>query len=614
MCGIVGYVGEKQASPIVLSGLKRLEYRGYDSAGLAALEIQNGHLPRLKIKRCEGKLENLIRSLEADPIQGTSSIGHTRWATHGKPSEKNAHPHHYKDVVIVHNGIIENHFSLKESLVRKGHQFSSETDSEVIAHLLQSHLDQKLSFEEACQKMVGQLHGAFAIAALCAKEPSKLFVAKLHCPMVLGMGLDEKFIASDIPALLEFTKDFIFLSDGEMAFVEPKSFVIKRFNGRVVEHQAKHIDWSLKDAEMEGFNHFMQKEIYEQPRALMDTLLGRIKPQLDGVQFDTVKWKLSDWKKVSSVSLVACGTAFHASLVGKYWIERFAKIHADVDLASEFRYRKPVPLKNSLCVAVSQSGETADTLAALQEGIRLKLTPLAITNTVESSMARKAKNAIYTHAGLEVAVASTKCFIAQLGVLALFAIRLAEVRKTQSPSWIKKALKDLSEVPEKITEVLKLDSKIRDVAKELLKFEQYFYLGRGLSYPMALEGALKLKEIAYINTQAYPAGEMKHGPIALISEHWPVVCLAPDDSVSSKMMSNIEEVKARGGRVMSIGTQGNHELESKSDVFIGIPKIREDFSPFLTAIVMQFFAYHMSVLRGCDVDKPRNLAKSVTVE
>jgi len=615
MCGIVGYVGSREAPPIVLSGLKRLEYRGYDSAGVAALDFTNGvGFAKISIKRCEGKIENLIRSLQADPIMGTSSIGHTRWATHGRPSERNAHPHRFQDVVIVHNGIIENHLELKEELRKKGHSFSSETDSEVIAHLLQKYIDETADFEEACKKMVNRLKGAFAIAAIWSPGPKKIFVAKQDCPMVLGLGKDEQFIASDIPAILEFTRDFIFLDDGEMAFIEPTKVVVKDFQGNVMQRTPRHVDWNLAAAEKEGFDHFMLKEIYEQPRVLRDTFLGRIKPSFDGVHFDSIAWPAKVWKEVTSVNLVACGTAWHASLIGKYWIERFARVHADVDLASEFRYRNPVTFSKSICIAVSQSGETADTLAAVNEAMRQKLRPLAITNTVESSLARKTKSVIYTHAGPEIAVASTKCFLAQLAVLALTAVHMAEVRKTQSKAWITKILKDLAEIPEKVTEVLKLNDRIREIAKRYSNYEQYFYLGRGLSYPLALEGALKLKEIAYINTQAYPAGEMKHGPIALISENWPVVCIAPEDKILEKMISNIEEVRARGGKIITIGTEGNKELEQKSDEWVGLPRVRDELTPFLTAVALQMLAYHMSVLRGCDVDKPRNLAKSVTVE
>lgn len=610
MCGIVGYVGPKEASPIVISGLKRLEYRGYDSAGIVAC----GGSSKLKIKRSEGKLENLIKLLESDPVAGTSSIGHTRWATHGKPSEKNAHPHRYQDVVIVHNGIIENHSEIKEALKKKGHSFSSDTDSEVIAHLLQVFIDSEGDFDAACKKMVNRIQGAFAIAAIWSQAPHKLFVAKQHCPMVLGLGEDEKFIASDIPALLEFTRDFIFLEDGEMAFIEPTHVAIKKFNGDLVQAKPHHVTWNLAAAEKEGYPHFMLKEIYEQPRVLTDTLRGRVKPSIDGIDFDTVRWTNAQWKNFKSVSLVACGTAWHAGLIGKYWIERIAKIHAEVDLASEFRYRNPVVLPKSFCVAVSQSGETADTLAAVNEALRLKMPTLAVTNVVESSIARKAKNVVYMHAGLEVAVASTKCFLAQMAALAMLAAKLAEANGAQSKKWISSFLKDLVGIPEQIEKVLQLDGHIKEIAQKFLQFEQYFYLGRGLSYPLALEGALKLKEIAYINTQAYPAGEMKHGPIALISKDWPVVCIAPKDPILEKMISNMEEVRARGGRLITIGTEGNKALEEKSDAWIPLPDVREELTPFLSSVALQLFAYHMSVLRGCDVDKPKNLAKSVTVE
>jgi len=614
MCGIVGYVGNREATSVVIAGLKRLEYRGYDSAGVAAFENQNGHGARLRIKRCEGKLDNLIKSIEKDPILGSSAIGHTRWATHGRPSERNAHPHRYQDVVIVHNGIIENYAEIKAGLEKAGHKFESETDSEVIAHLLQTSINDSKDFETACQKTVNKLKGAFAISAFWSHEPQKIFVAKNQCPIILGLGKDEQFVASDIPALLDYTKDFIILEDGEMAFVERSRITIKKFDGRIVSRKALHVNWSLSMAEREGYPHFMLKEIFEQPRVIRDTLRGRIKPGFDGVEFDTVKWTKAQWKSFKSVSLVACGTAWHASLVGKYWIEKFARLHAEVDLASEFRYRNPVVMDKSLLIAVSQSGETADTLAAAHEGLRLKMKALAITNSVESSLARKAKNVIYTHAGPEIAVASTKCFLAQLAVLALTAVKLAEVRKTQSAKWISRILKDFAELPEKIEAVLKLNDQVQDIAKRYNHFNQYFYLGRGRSYPIALEGALKLKEIAYINTQAYPAGEMKHGPIALISEDWPVVCVAPRGEHQEKMISNIQEVKARGGQIILVGSEGQNELRDLASEFLPIPDIREELSPFLTTVVLQMFSYHMAVLRGTDVDKPKNLAKSVTVE
>ncbi len=614
MCGIVGYVGQREASPIVLAGLKRLEYRGYDSAGLAAIVSGTGGSSSIKIKRCEGKLENLVRSLETDPVHGTNSIGHTRWATHGRPSEKNAHPHRYKDVVIVHNGIIENYASLKEELSKKGHVFTSETDSEVIAHRLQFHLEKGIGFEEACKKLVNDLKGAFALAALWAQEPRKLFVAKHECPMVLGLGKDEQFIASDIPALLEYTRDFIFLNDQEMAFVTPDQIVLKNFAGKVVQKKPHHIEWSFSAAEKEGYPHYMLKEIHEQPRAIRDTLRGRIQPKLDGVIFDQVPWTKAKWKSFDSSLIVACGTAFHAGLIGKYWIERLARVHVEVDLGSEFRYRNPIVPKKTFAVAISQSGETADTLAALNEALRLKLPSLAITNTVQSSIVRKAKNVIYTHAGPEVAVASTKCFVSQLSTLALLALHLADVRGILKKSVIKKYLQELAEVPEHITEVLKLNDHIHSICKEYSKFDQYFYLGRGLSYPIALEGALKLKEIAYINTQAYPSGEMKHGPIALISDQWPILCVAPEAKIMDKMITNIQEVKARGGRPIIVGPEGHSELQSLAEAYIPIPKVRDEWAPFLSTVALQLYSYHMSVLRGCDVDKPKNLAKSVTVE
>lgn len=617
MCGIVGYVGNREASPIVLSALRRLEYRGYDSAGIAGIKITE-HAAKTKaafdLRRCEGSIDKLADLLKKKPVAGRTAIGHTRWATHGKPSEQNAHPHRYKDVVIVHNGIIENYSELRDELMKKKHKFGSETDSEVIAHLLQRWIDETGDFEQSCQKLTKKLKGAFAIAALWMQEPDKLFVAKQHSPLLLGLGKHENFVASDIPALLEYTKEFLILNDGEMGFIEPDQVRIMNFQGQIQRRKAQKIEWSLSMAEKEGFPHFMIKEIFEQPRVIQDTLRGRLQPNFEDVAFDTLKLKKTDWQKIKSISAVACGTAWHAGLVGKYWFEKIARMHCDVDLASEYRYRDPVELKNTLSLAISQSGETIDTLAAVDEAKRKKLKLMTITNTVESSIVRKAKNVIYTHAGPEISVASTKCFTAQMMVLALLATKFARVHKTQSKVWVKKFLKDLNGISTQIEKVLEKKDQIEDIAKRYKDFEQYFYLGRGISYPIALEGALKLKEIAYINTQAYSAGEMKHGPIALISSDWPVVCVAPNDSIFEKMRSNIEAVKARGGRIISIGTEGHQALEKLSDEFIEVPHTREELSPFVTNVCLQLFSYYMAVLRGNNVDKPKNLAKSVTVE
>lgn len=609
MCGIVAYVGDREATPIVLSALKRLEYRGYDSAGIAG--IDEGPFD---IRRCEGSIDRLESMIAKKPLPGRTAIGHTRWATHGKPSEINAHPHRFKEVVIVHNGIIENYRELRQELQNKGHRFESETDSEVIAHLLQVEIDRSGDFEKSCFQLVKKLKGAFAMAALWTQRPGSLFVAKNHCPLLLGVGEGENFVASDIPAILEYTRDFIILNDGELAFVEKAGARVHDFKGNLIQRRPQHIDWSLAAAEKEGYEHFMHKEIYEQPRVVQDTLRGRIKKNFEGVVFDEIPWKKSDWKSIQRVSMVACGSAWHASLVGKYWIEKLARVPVEVDLASEFRYRDPIVQDKTLAVAVSQSGETADTLAAMSLAKKSKPKMISITNTVESSLVRLTKNVLYTYAGPEISVASTKCFTAQLVALALLAVKLAEEKGEKSVTWRKAFLRDLSQLPQKIEETLKLDDSIKKMVEHYKNFQEYFYLGRDLVYPIALEGALKLKEIAYINTQAYPAGEMKHGPIALISDQWPVVCLAPRSKIHPKILSNIEEVKARGGRILGIGSEGDTELSSLSEAFVGIPEVREDFAPILVNIVLQFFAYHMSVAKGCNVDKPRNLAKSVTVE
>jgi glucosamine--fructose-6-phosphate aminotransferase (isomerizing) len=610
MCGIVGYVGQKDASGIILAALRRLEYRGYDSAGMAGFEESR----QLEVRRCEGNIDRLQALINKHPLKSSVGIGHTRWATHGKPSEKNAHPHRYRDVVIVHNGIIENYSQLKKDLEKQGHRFQSDTDSEVVAHLLQRSLDLTSDFEKSAKFLVSQLKGAFALAALWEKAPDSIFVAKQHSPILIGLGAHENFVASDIPALLEFTNEFIILNDSEMAFVGPEKVQIFDFKGRALPQRKKRIEWSLSMAEKEGFDHFMMKEIFEQPRVVQDGLRGYLGRSLSSVNFEEIGFSKVDWKSFQNVSIVGCGTAWHAGLLGKQMIEKLARIHTEVDLASEFRYRKPVLPPKTLSIAISQSGETADTLAAIEESKKLKSKLLAITNTVESSVVRKTKNVIYTHAGPEISVASTKCFTAQVVSLYLLAVKLAFERKSQSESFLKKILKDLTKLPQLIEETLKREDQIKQIAKKYFEFENFFYLGRGVSYPIALEGALKLKEIAYINTQAYPAGEMKHGPIALISSEWPVVCLAPRDSILTKMISNIQAVCARGGRVIAFTTTGEDQVKNLSEDVVEIPKSREEFNPILINVCLQIFAYHMGVLRGCNVDRPRNLAKSVTVE
>lgn len=614
MCGIVGYVGKKDASNIIISALRRLEYRGYDSAGMAGFKERSSHGLELEVRRCEGNIDRLQALIDKHPLKSSVGIGHTRWATHGKPSEKNAHPHRYCDVVIVHNGIIENYSQLKKDLEKQGHRFQSETDSEVVAHLLQQSLDLTGDFEKSVKFLVSQLKGAFALAALWEKKPNCIFVAKQHSPILIGLGAHENFIASDIPALLEFTNEFIILNDSEMAFVEPEKVRVFDFKGKELPQRKKRIEWSLSMAEKEGFDHFMMKEIFEQPRVVQDGLRGYLSGDLSSVHFDEVKFSKTDWKSFQNISIIGCGTAWHAGLLGKQMIEKLARVHTEVDLASEFRYRKPVLPTKSLSIAISQSGETADTLAAIDESKKLKSKLLSITNTVESSVVRKTKNVIYTHAGPEISVASTKCFTAQVVSLYLLAIKLASEKKMQSPSFLKKFIRDLTKLPQLIEETLKTEERIKLVAKKYFEFENFFYLGRGANYPIALEGALKLKEIAYINTQAYPAGEMKHGPIALISSEWPVVCLAPRDAILSKMLSNIETVCARGGRVIAFTTEGEDQVKQLAEDVVEIPKSREEFHPILINICLQIFAYHMSVLRGCNVDRPRNLAKSVTVE
>ena len=614
MCGIVGYVGTRDAVPVIVEGLRRLEYRGYDSAGVAV--VQGGVLER---RRAAGKLQNLEEALRAAPLHGQYGLGHTRWATHGRPTEENAHPHQDTagKVVVVHNGIIENYLALKDRLQKAGHRFVTQTDTEVVAHLVAEHYEGCL--ETAVRRALGELQGIYALVLLHRDEPQKLVGARQGPPLVVGLGQGENFLASDISALLPYTRDFLFLDDGEMALVTPERVRIEDREGRAVERKPQRIAWDPVQAEKGGFRHFMLKEIHEQPQAVRDTLLSRISLDEGEVHLEELGAAAAGLAAAERVLLLACGTSWHAALVGKFLLEQVARVPAEVDYGSEFRYRTPLVGPNTVTVAVSQSGETADTLAAFREARRQGALPIAICNVQGSMLTREAQGTILTHAGPEIGVASTKAFTAQLAALALLALHLGRGKGTLSADECRAHLLALARLPHLVERALEtLEKPVEDLTRSLTQARDFLYLGRGVNYPIALEGALKLKEISYVHAEGYPAGEMKHGPIALIDEALPTVALCPKGRVYEKMLSNVQEVKARGGRVLAVVTAGDHEVRSvldpKTDAVLEIPDCPEVFSPFLTVVPLQLLAYHVAVRAGRDVDQPRNLAKSVTVE
>ena len=607
MCGIVGYIGPQSATPIILDGLRRLEYRGYDSAGIATL-----HEGKTQIQRAKGKLVNLEERLTEHPVEGCIGIGHTRWATHGRPSETNAHPHYAGGIIVVHNGIIENYLPLRERLRQQGHDFSSETDTEVIAHLISEVYRECGDFETAVRQALRQVRGAYAVAILCEQEPGKLIAAKLGSPLVVGKGQGEYFVASDVPAMLSHTREMIFLDDGEIAVFTDSTMRITDLDGTPKEKPVKTITWNPLMAEKGGYRHFMLKEIYEQPQAIAATLAGRITGGED-VYLEDVGLSADELRALDKLFIVACGTSWHAGLVGKFLIEKLARVPVEIDIASEFRYRDPLVTPGSLTLLISQSGETADTLAALREARGKGGKTLAVCNVVESSIARESDGVVYTHAGPEIGVASTKAFTTQLVALFLFALHLGRVRGTVDDSTARRLVDELLTLPRKVEETLAVDARIEEIARQFVTARDFLYLGRGNQYPIALEGALKLKEISYIHAEGYPAGEMKHGPIALIDEHLPVVVLAPRNDTFEKVLSNLEEVQARGGKVIAV-TDAAAELEGKAEVVLTLPAIADELLPVLTSIPLQLLAYHIAVLKGTDVDQPRNLAKSVTVE
>ncbi len=620
MCGIVGYVGNKQVVPLIIDGLRKLEYRGYDSAGIAVVDEDH----HLSLRRAEGKLRNLEETIRLQPLDGTYGIGHTRWATHGRPTEENAHPHRDQSgkVVVVHNGIIENYLTLKERLAAEGSDFKTETDTEVVAHLIGHYVTRDgLSLELAVRKAVKELKGIFALSIISVDEPDTIIAVREGPPVVIGMGDGEFFVASDIPPILAHTRDVFFLGDREIAVLTKDSVRVTDFDGNVVEPTQQRITWDPIMAEKGGFKHFMLKEIYEQPRAVRDTVQGRVSLDTGKVYLDPMDISEEDFVGLSSIKIAACGTSWHAGLAGKYMLETLARVPVEVDYASEFRYRDPVLSESDLLVVISQSGETADTIAAMREAKQAGCKVLAICNVQGSMITREAGGTILTHAGPEIGVASTKAFTAQMTALYLFALYLGQVRGKIDEPRAKKLAQDLAELPLKIEQLLNDADSIEDLSREFFRVQDFLYLGRGINFPVALEGALKLKEISYIHAEGYPAGEMKHGPNALIDEKLPVVVIntrengnAASELRYEKTHSNIVEVKSRDGIIVSVLTEGDTMSSKVSNHVIEIPETSDLLGPILSIVPLQLLSYHIAVRRGCDVDQPRNLAKSVTVE
>src|SRR5580765_4209896 len=624
MCGSVGYVGKRSVVPISIEGLRRREYRGDDSAGIAVCGNGEG----LQIRRAEGKLRNLEEAIRQKPLDGTYGIGHTRWATHGRRTEENAHPHRdcTGKIVVVHNGIVENYLSLKKKLTEEGHKFTTETDTEIIAHLVEKYSasagnGKRPSLEDAVRQTVKQLSGVFALAVISTDDPNKIVAARNGPPAVIGLGNDEYFVASDVPAILYHTRDIFFLADGDMAVVTPDGVHLSDFDGRPVQRQIQHVTWDPILAEKGGFKHFMLKEIYEQPRAVRDTALGRVSQDTGHIFLDQMEISEAEFRAAGKINIIACGTSWHAGQAGKFMIETLARVPVEVDYASEWRYRNPIVDPDTITLVISQSGETADTIAAQREAKAKGSKTLAICNVVGSMITREAAGTIYTHAGPEIGVASTKAFTGQLTALYLFAMYLAQVRGTMTAEQTRQAVQELLRIPGKLENLLTHDETCEELAKTYVRAQDFLFLGRGIHYPIALEGALKLKEISYIHAEGYPAGEMKHGPNALIDENLPVVIIATRDVNSpqsmvryEKTMSNLQEVKARSGIVIALATEGDDQVKEGADHVLYIPPAPEELSAILEIVPLQLLAYHIAVRRGCDVDQPRNLAKSVTVE
>ena len=614
MCGIIGYIGAKDVLPILIDGLRRLEYRGYDSAGVAV--VRNGEI---ELRRSAGKLSRLEDVLVTQPLDGDYGIGHTRWATHGRPTEENAHPH--RDctgrIVVVHNGIIENYLDLKRQLQQEGHTFVTETDTEIVAHLVERE-SQGDGLENAVRRALLYMRGLFALVLISADDPDKIVTVRNGPPIVVGLGDNEFFVASDIPAVLSHTRDVVFLGDEEMAVITPSGVEFTDYSGRAVSKKSTRVAWDPVMAEKAGYKHFMLKEIFEQPWAVRETVLGRASVETGQVFLQEIQIPDAELRAVERVVILACGTSWHSALVGKFLIESLARLPVDVDYGSEYRYRDPIVSKGTLAIVITQSGETADTLAALREAKKHGARSISICNVVGSMATRETDGTVYTHAGPEIGVASTKAFTSQLVALHLLAVYLGQIRGTLTPDAARPHLEALTQLPLLLEQTLKCEPLTEEIAKRFYQRSDFLYLGRGIHYPIALEGALKLKEISYIHAEGYPAGEMKHGPIALIDEDLPVVAIAPHDHVYEKMIGNVQEAKARGGAVIALtnaGTGGLHELlDPAKDFLITIPSSHPLLTPVLMAVPLQLLAYHIAIRRGCDVDQPRNLAKSVTVE
>jgi glucosamine--fructose-6-phosphate aminotransferase (isomerizing) len=609
MCGIIGYIGARETKEVLLEGLRRLEYRGYDSAGIALFD--GG---KVIVRRSQGKLKELERKTSGESFRGNIGIGHTRWATHGKPSEMNAHPHKAGGVALVHNGIIENYLSLRESLSRDGHTFKSETDTEILSHLIQSYLFKGKTFEEAVRESLLHVEGSYAIAVIYEGQNDQLIAARKESPLILGLGEEDFFVASDIPAILSYTRKMIFLEDGEMVVIQKGGYRLFTLQGETRQRTPKEILWDPVTAEKGGYKHFMLKEIFEQPRAIVDTIRGRVSIEEGRVLLEDARLQGEKLRGIQRVHLIACGTSYHAALVGKFMMEEMARIPTEVDLGSEFRYRDPIVGPGDLLVAISQSGETTDTLAAFREGKRKGAQTLSICNVLDSSLARDSDAVLYTHAGPEIGVASTKTFTCQLVGLFLLSLGFAGYGKRLGPEAAKILLESLLKIPHQVQEMLDQNPQVEILSKKYMNARDFLYLGRGINYPIALEGALKLKEISYIHAEGYPAGEMKHGPIALIDEEVPVVVLAPRGRTYEKILSNVEEVRARGGQIIALVNPSDKEVTSKVNDTLIVPETHPLLAPILFSIPMQLLAYNVAVLKGTDVDQPRNLAKSVTVE
>ncbi len=610
MCGVVGYIGQENCAPIILNGLKKLEYRGYDSAGLAISETPDV----LKIIRAEGKLSNLERIFTQEPFEGSRGLGHIRWATHGAPTEVNAHPHVAGSIVLAHNGIIENYLYLRDKLASEGREFTSATDTEVVAHLIDSELENADDLHHAVRKALSQIEGSYAFVVMSVNEPETLVVARNAAPMVLGRNENAAFAASDIPAVLEHTRKFVFLNDGDTAVLTREKTSIFDAQGLPVDRPEKLIQWDPISAEKQGYKHFMLKEIFEQPTRIIDTLRGRTDLDAGDINLNEVDLDDAFLEQVNKITIIACGTSYYSAMVGKYLIEGHARIPVEVDLASEYRYRNPIVDGKTLCIAISQSGETADTLAALREAKKLGAKTMCICNVIESTIARESDAILYTHAGPEIAVASTKASTTQLVALSMLAIWLGRRKNTMSAEDGRAWIEALRAVPTAIETILNDLDPYKDIAKQFSSAISFLYLGRGAQFPVALEGALKLKEISYIHAEGYASGEMKHGPIALIDENMPIVAIAPNDDVYEKTVSNVMEAKARQGKIIAIVEEGDDNLSRVADVVIEIPTVDQRVQPIITYVAVQLISYFIADFKGTDIDQPRNLAKSVTVE